>query len=145
MALTREDIITAVLARLSQSGQFDIIVRRLRDPETIGGVGQSVLALLMESEQYDRPALNQPPRRTMNLLAVLFYDVGTDENAVPAAKLNALVEVIEAQLAPDNPLLGTCTLGGRVTQCMVSGKIEYAPGEITGRSTAVVPISVLIP
>jgi hypothetical protein len=52
---------------------------------------------------------------------------------------------LDQALAPDNLLTGRCTLGGMVYSCIMDGDVEKAPGDVTGKSLAVVPISIVLP
>lgn len=144
MSATRETIIAALLAKLTAAATWGEVGRRNRDPNNIATPGAPALLLLKHHEHYDAPSLNIPAKRTMNMLAVIYIDVGVDENGIPDAILNPLQDAIDAALAADTPQ-GFCTLGGLVASCRISGEVTNAPGDITGKGLAILPIDILIP
>ncbi len=144
MSAPRETIIAALLAKLQSAATWGEIGRRNRDPNNIAAPGSPALLLIKHHEHYEAPSLNMPARRTMNMLAVVYIDVGADENGIPDAVLNPLQDAIDAALAPDYPG-APCTLGGLVASCRISGEVTNAPGDITGKGLAILPIDILIP
>lgn len=145
MSVSRETIMTALLAHLSSVAAFKTKSRRLRKPESFRLDEVPALMLLEAAEMHRSPSTRQPPIRRMMAQAVLYTDVGTDANAIPAATINNILDAIEAALAPDNPLTGQFTLGGKVESIVVDGRVVKAPGDLTGKSLAIVPLSILMP
>ena len=94
-------------------------------------------------EAFDRAAVSLPAKIILHVLAIIYVDVGTDENAVPDSVLNPLLDTLSASLVPDSPQTGRCTLNGLVQSVMIDGEIEKAPGDITGKGLAVVPIQII--
>ena len=144
MTTTREQVMTALLARLSTAYSWGVVGRRNRAPNAIAAVGKPALILLKQHETYVARGLNMPSKRTMHLLAVVYVDVGTDETAVPDALVNAALDALDAAMQPDSPG-GYLTLGGLVESAKISGTITAAPGDVTGKGLAIVPIDVSIP
>lgn len=144
MSATREAIVAALLAKLTAAATWGEIGRRNRDPNNIASPGAPALLLIKHHEHYEAPSLNLPARRTMNMLAVVYIDVGSDENGIPDAVLNPLQDAIDGALAPDDPQ-GRCTLGGLVASCRISGEVTNAPGDVTGKGLAIIPIDILLP
>ena len=142
---TREQIINALLVRLSASGQFKTIGRRNRNTESIPPHETPALLLVQHSEKYARPAINLPPKRTISLRAIVYSDVGGNENAIPASVINNLVDAIDTAMIPDDPASQRCTLGGLVYSALIEGDVIEAPGDVTGKGLAIVPIQILIP
>ena len=150
IAATREQIMEALQARLqgiivNGSPAFNAVTRRNVSPETIVSAGQAALALVKHHETYHRPSPAQPPRRTLTIMAIVYIDVGANANAIPDAVLNPIQDAIDAALAPDDNVRGTCTLGGLVYSAMIAGEVIAAPGDKTGKGLAIVPIDVIIP
>lgn len=145
MAASREQIMAALLSRLAASGEFATIGRRNRRPESIAAINTPALMLVEYSETYERQAPNLPPVRTLEARAIVYCDAGQDENAIPSSMVNTLLDGIDAVLVPDNPVLGRCTLGGLVYSAMIDGDIVRSPGDITGKSLALVPIKIIVP
>lgn len=86
-----------------------------------------------------------PPKRVFNVKAAVYNDVGNDENAIPASVINPLLDGLDAALMPDDPIGNRCTLGGVVYSALIEGEIKKAPGDITGKGLAVVPIELTMP
>jgi hypothetical protein len=141
---TREDIANALLARLTSGGAFVMSGRRLLGPESIPQAQTPALFLLDSDELYESQARNLPSKRMLGFDAVVYVDVGADVNAVPATPLNNALDAIDAALKPDSGL-GFVTLAGKAYSVKIVGVIEKAPGDVTGKGLAFVPIEVFIP
>jgi hypothetical protein len=144
MSGTREQITQALLARLTAAAAWGASGRRNRDPNNIASPNEPALLLIKHHEHYERVGHNMPPRRTMNMMAIVYIDAGSDENGIPDAILNPIQDAIDAALAPDTPQ-GFCTLGGLVASCIIAGEVTNAPGDMTGKGLAIIPIDILIP
>jgi hypothetical protein len=145
MSVTREQIMTALLTTLTASGNFPTYGRRNRHPETIAATNTPALILVGHGETYERQSPSLPARRTLDVDAIIYTDVGQNENAIPDSILNPLLDGLDASLMPDSPGTGRCTLGGLVYSAMIDGEIVKAPGDVTGKGLAIVPIRVIIP
>lgn len=145
MAAARETIMQALIARLEAIPGMPTVGRRNRNPETIVKPSQPALILVGDSEKYESDRPNVPPIRRMTVLAILYYDAGTDDNVIPDSVLNPLLDGIDAALTPDNPMVGACTLGGVVQSARIIGEVKKAPGDKTGKGLAIVPIVIDIP
>jgi hypothetical protein len=145
MAATREQIMQALLAKLQASGEFATVSRRNRNPETIAAPNTPALILVGDSESYEGDTPSLPQKRRLHVDAIIYYDVGDDENAIPDSVINPLLDGIDAALAPDKPATNSCTLGDLVQSVRIIGKMIKAPGDKTGKGLAIVPIVILIP
>ena len=145
MSATREAITQALLSKLSNTGVFVTVARRNRDPESIPTSATPALFLLGHSETAHRKAGNLPPIRTLHFRALIYTDAGQSETVIPDAILNPLLDGIETALAPDNLVSGFCTLGGLVYSVRIEGETIKAPGDVSGKGLAIVPIEVVIP
>lgn len=141
---TREQAMDALLALLSTAGTFSAIGRRNRDPQGIAAVGAPALILVEHSESYRVQSTIVPPIRYLLVRAIIYSDVGNDDNAIPASAINNLLDAIDVKLLPDSPM-GKCTLGGLVQSVVIDGEVIKAPGDITGKSLAILPIKILLP
>lgn len=141
----REQAINALLAKLAATAEFATVGRRNRSPETIASVSTPALMLVEASEEYKRPSPSVPPIRTLRVSAIIYYDVGDNENAIPASVINPLLDGFDAALVPDDPISGRCTLGGLVYSVLIEGEMLKAPGDVTGKGLAVVPIAIVLP
>lgn len=142
---TREQIMTALLAVLSSTGDFVTISRRNRSPDSIGPAQSPALFLLDSSEEYERKSPSVWPIRRMKVKAIFYNDVGNDQNVIPSTAINNILDALDLAFQSDSASTGRFTLGKLVQSCMIDGEVEKAPGEITGKSIAVVPIEIVIP
>jgi hypothetical protein len=145
MAASRETIINALFTKLVTSGQFNTTGRRNRDPESIAPEQTPALLLVEHTEKYAIPSPSLPAKRMINLRAILYTDVGDDDNAIPATVINNLLDGVDAALVPDDPTSQRCTLGGLVYSVKIDGDVIKAPGDVTGKGLAIVPLQILIP
>jgi hypothetical protein len=141
----RETAVQALLNKLTGLGVFTNIGRRNTSPETIASPGNPALLLLTHHENYVRAEYAQPPKRTLTVLACVYIDTGTDENAVPDTVLNTLQDAIDGALVADDRSTGRCTLGGAVFSAHIKGEVIRAPGDKTGKGLAVIPIDLILP
>ena len=145
MSASRETIINALFAKLSASSAFATAGRRNRDPESIPTSQTPALLLVEHSEKYIVQAIPLPSKRTINLRAIIYTDVGNDDNAIPATVVNNCLDAIDAALKPDDLQSQRCTLGGLAYSAKIEGDVVKAPGDVTGKGLAIVPIQILIP
>ena len=124
----------ALLLRLSLPS-FVTVSRRNRAPESLSPGLTPALMLVSHKENYERPSASAPAKITLHLLAIMYVDVGNDENAIPDAILNGLLDQVTLALAPDQPNLGRTTLGGLVQSVMIDGEITKAPGDVPARAS----------
>ena len=143
--VSRETVMTALLAKLRAAGDFKSVGRRNRNPDTIGAESTPALMLLEHSETYREAGARHPPVRRLLLRAVVYFDVGGDDNAIPSTLINGVLDRIDAIFRPDDLVGGQCTLGGLVKSAAIDGTITKAPGDITGKGLAIVPITILLP
>lgn len=142
---TREAALAALQAKLAAAAAFGKVTRRPLAPEQMASPGHPGLALFVQGTDYDRTVLAAPARRTLKCLALVYVDAGANPNAVPDSLVNALVEKIEATLAPDNGATRLCTLGGLVHAVLIRGHAPRAPGDRTGKGIEVIPIDIVLP
>ncbi len=142
---TREQIMTALLALLQAAYPFAVVGRRNVTPDTIAKPGQPALILLKQHEFIKNGGLSpQTAVRTMHVLACCYFDASDNENAVPDAKINEMTEAIDVALRkPDNFMTGCVTLGGKCQSVKISGQIDNAPGDQTGKGLAIIPIEIV--
>lgn len=144
---TRKAVAAALLTLLTPAGSpffAGNTGRRLRNPENSAQPGQPGVYVIKPHEKFDRSKSLLPAKRDMNFLAVIYTDVGADENAIPADVIDDLVDYVEAQLAPDT-ITGRQTLGGLVQSVVIDGDANFSPGDETGKGETVIPIRVTLP
>lgn len=144
-ATSREAILTKLFAVLSATGSFVTIGRRNRDPESLNATETPALFMVEHSEDYDRKTSSLPAIRRITVKAIFYRDIGADLNAIPATDINNILDALDVALLPDDPMTNRCTLGGLVQSVQIDGTIEKAPGDVTGKSLAVVPLKIVWP
>ena len=142
--MNREQIYSALFERLrGVGGLASPASRRLKHWADVPSVNQPALFMARRSESAaQRTGL--PPKWTMAVDVYLYVHVGNDPDAAPEARLNELIDAVEAALAPDDPRRCVCTLGGLVAWCRVEGAIRTDEGLLGPQAVAVVPIEILI-
>lgn len=148
---TREQVMTVLLAQLSRITDADgnplkTCGRRLRDPENVTSDQRPALFLVEHQDHWQANDYDLPAIRIMTVWAVLYTDVGGDENAIPMTQINGFIESIEAMLDPstDNPN-GGYTLNDLVRAVQIAGEGVRAAGDTTGKSVAAIPLRIVIP
>ncbi len=96
-----------------------------------------------EHEEEVAQVAGQPPRRILSAAWVVHHSAG-DPDAIPASTHNAILDALDAALAPDGPD-GCCTLGGLVAHAWIEGKVFKDPGDLDGRALMIVPVRMLVP
>lgn len=142
---SREQVMQALFALLQSTGSFVTVSRRNRNPEGLSPAQCPALFLLEDAEEPERKSLNLPPVRKLTVKVIFYNDVGQDENAVPSSLINVALDALDVALQPDNLQTGFCTLGGLVFAIYISGSVVKAPGDITGKSIAIVPLRIILP
>ncbi len=142
---TRNEIITALVAKLTAAWPFVVVTRRNRDPKQLSVADTPAMIVVELPEDISRPSPDAQPKITLNVAALIYVDVGPDENAIPAAVLDDILDAVFVALAPDSPAFSRQTLGGLVQWCMISGQIDRSSGDLTGKAAAAIPIEILIP
>lgn len=145
---TREQAVTALFNVLKSAAAFKVASRRLRDPEGLDPATETpALFLVEETDKWDRTAgYNMLAKKDMRLRAILYCSLPpTDVNSIPSSIINAALDAIDDLFKPDNVQTDTFTLGGLVQACLLDGESQRAPGDITGKALAIVPIRILFP
>ena len=145
MSVSREQVMQALLAKLETSGDFKLVGRRNRNPDTIGADNSPALILVEHTEGYRNPSTHQPSIRRLMVRAIVYNDVGGDDNAIPSSAINGILDAIDGLFVPDNMMTGQFTLGGLVQSAVIDGTVVKAPGDMTGKGLAIVPITIVLP
>lgn len=86
------------------------------------------------------------PKRSLDLRLFIYIDAH-DPGAIGAAKLNGIMDALDAALAPQgaDAISGRLTLGGTAYRCSIEGKPLKDPGDLDGDGLLVVPITIVLP
>lgn len=142
---SRKQIMAALLAKIAPlGGAFPVSGRRLQNVESVAKVGAPALFLIKPSERYDRKSATLPPVRMMETFAIIYINVGSDQNAIPADVIDDLLDVVDASLAAQLGGDGRQTLGNLVYNCQIGDEIDIVPGDDQGKGTVVIPIHVTL-
>lgn len=144
-APTREQVYDALLAKLSAVTGIKEASRRRRPLNYFTPTNTPALMLVELKESYERKSANLPPTRTLSVGAVIINDVGNDQNALPTTAINDAIDAIDAALKPSPVSDGLVHLGTGAYAIYIQGEVEKAPGDITGKAIAVIPISIILP
>lgn len=145
---TREAIIEALFNVLKASATFKTASRRNQDPEGLTPAETPALFLVEDSDSWDwiQSGYNNLAKRGMKLWVILYNSIDpSDVNTIPSSLINNALDSIEALFVPDDLINNTFTLGKLVQACYIDGETQRAPGDITGKALAVVPIRILLP
>lgn len=145
MTVAREVVSNALFALIVGKVSFKSQSRRLRAPESIDPAHQPAFFLVEHLESFDRKSPALPAKRIWYYYAIVNFDAGDDENAVPVTPVNNILDQIEAALAPDDRSTNCCRLGGLVESVVIEGDVIKASGDVTGKAEAMVPIKVVVP
>jgi hypothetical protein len=75
---------------------------------------------------------------------LMIYTQGSgDEQVVPSQELNALLDAVEAALAPPANGDGKQTLGGKVSHCRLQGLVRITENVSGAIAMAVLPVEIL--
>jgi hypothetical protein len=119
---------------------FQTTARRLRDPAAEQDMPALYLVELNELHGYR--GSTSAIVVELNCEAWIFTRVGADENAVPAAMLNLLIDAVERALNPNDTRFRQ-NLGLRgVLYARIEGELQKDPGHSAQTAMAVIPIKI---
>ena len=83
---------------------------------------------------------------SLDVALFLYVHTGADNDKtlIPSQILNPLLDAIEQSLTVDDLSNNTCTLGGLVSHCAISGAVEIFQGNLGDEEVAIVPINILV-
>jgi hypothetical protein len=137
--MTRETIYAALWAKISSLSGFNTRSRRLKHWVDCEDAELPALFMAQAGEMATQKR-GLPAKWSFIVNLHIYVSSGADPNSSPAPVLNALLDALEAALAPDK--LGFCTLGGLVVNAWISGKIMTLEGILGGREIALVPVEI---
>jgi hypothetical protein len=121
---------------------FQTVARRLADPNAEQDM--PALYLVEVNEVHPARGSNEAALIELNCEALVFTKVGADQNAIPAATLNMLIDGIERALYP-TPTGFRQNLGvNGVLYCRIEGEIVKDPGHTAGIAYATIPLKIVV-
>jgi len=136
--ITREPIYAALFAKIQMVSGVTTISRRLLHWSDVPAENQPAI---FQVQRHEDPIQQRGIPAKWKLYADLYVYVntGADPYASPAILLNPIIDAIETALGPDAST-GFQTLGGLVSHCWISGRIETSEGALGQQEVAIIPI-----
>lgn len=75
----------------------------------------------------------------------IYSNIGQDPDMPPIIGLNNLLDAVQTVFEPDSPHARTFTIGGLVSWCRLSGKIQKDPGDLDGQAIALAEVEIFVP
>lgn len=147
--MTREPIYAAVFkfwSDLTVGGApaFKTATRLLKHWDAVPGEDSPALLMLQKRENATyRKGLPTIWNLDIALYLYVRTNLQNDNTVIPSVILNPLLDAIEAALTIDDQANLSCTLGGLVSHCAISGPIEIYEGDLGDELVAIVPLNIL--
>ncbi|HKW75216.1 MAG TPA: hypothetical protein VJN64_06795 [Terriglobales bacterium] len=146
--MSREPIYSALFstlqaALLAPAGPFQTVSRRWQDPAQISPADRPALFQIQKEELASTSVNGLPLNWKLSLDLVIYSAGASDSTTVPSTELNSLLDAVESAIRSATPGLAQ-TLGGKVTDCRIQGKIEIVENVQGSVALAVVPIEILV-
>lgn len=120
---------------------FQTASRRRRD--AAAEQDMPALYLVELNEQHPYRGATGAATIEMNCEAWIYTKAGADENTIPAAMLNVLIDGIEAALTSRTHFRNNLGLNG-VLYARIEGELQKDPGDSTALAMAVVPLKIAV-
>ena len=145
--MLREPIYSALFsalqaALLTPAGPFQTVSRRWQDPAQISPSDRPALFQVQKEELASTSVSGLPLNWKLTLDLVIYSAGAIDSSTAPSTELNLLLDAVEAAVRSITPGLAQ-TLGGKVTDCRIEGKIEIVENVQGSVALAVVPIEII--
>lgn len=139
--MTREAIYSALFAKLAAIHGVRMCSRRLKGWSDVPATEQPALFMVQSEEEPDQDEA-RPTIWRLSVDVYVYCNSGRDPSVTPATEMNGILDEIEAAIAgpfPGQPQ----TLGGLVSHCWISDKIETDGGALDEQAVAIVPITMM--
>ncbi len=140
--IQREPIYAALFKRMSKIPGIVTASRLLQLWSDVPAAQQPALFMAQPGETPEQK-FGVPTKWTLSASFYLYVNTASNVGTLPATVLNNLLDAIEAALVPDDPDGCRCTLGGLVSHCWISGKIETDEGALGSQAVAIIPVEML--
>ena len=150
---TREPIFAALYARgcaitwtdpVSQApATWGFKARRLATADQIGAYPQPAFMQGEGPETFSQ--VSRMPSKRLLSVSWLIYLRAYSAPDPTGPLINAVMDGVEAALAPDDPINSVCTLGGLVSHAWIDGDVFKDAGDLDGQAMLICPIKLLIP
>ncbi len=142
--IEREPIYSAVFVLLQGLTGVTTVSRRLRHWADVTPSEQPAVFQIQRGETPIQVKYI-PTKWLLNLDIYVYVNTGDDPQASPAILLNPILDEIENLFPPsDEDGEGKVqTLGGLVSHCWISGRIETSEGALGAQEVAIIPLDIL--
>jgi len=145
--VSREQISVAFFDLIAGAVNFTATSRRFVHWDQVNETQMPFLTLLKTGEVRGRQTEGLP-MLTINAHVFVYLSAGMDPEDVPDTAMNALLDAIDATVAPSgaDALSGNKqTLGGLVSHCYPLGPAFVDTGDVDGKAVAAIPFQILVP
>ncbi len=146
-AVSREQISAAFFALVAGAAGLTATSRRFVHWDQVNETQMPFLTMLRTGEVRGRQGEGLPTL-TINAHVFIYMSAGMDPEDVPDAAMNAMLDAVDAAVAPSgaDAIAGTKqTLGGLVSHCYPLGPVFIDTGDIDGKAVAAIPFQILVP
>ena|SRR5690348_8647776 len=145
--MSREPIYSALFstlqaALLAPAGPFQTVSRRWQDPAQLSPADRPALFQVQKEELASTSVAGLPLNWKLSLDLVIYSAGANDSSTVPSTELNSLLDAVETAVRSITPGLAQ-SLGGKVTDCRIEGKIEIVENVQGSTALAVVPVGII--
>jgi hypothetical protein len=144
---TREQISVAFFNLIAGAADFTATSRRFVHWDQVNETQMPFLTMIKTGELPGRQTEGLPSL-TINAHVFVYLSAGMDPEDVPDTAMNALLDAIDAAVAPGgaDALNGNKqTLGGLVAHCYPFGPVFVDTGDVDGKAVAGIPFRILVP
>lgn len=136
-----EPIYAAFWSRVSGIGGLRSKSRRIKHWADVPAEQQPAMFMIQTVETPEQVRGLPPKWRLRGELYIYVNNRSQDE--APSQIMNPILGAVRDALQPDDFRENTCTLGGLVTHCWISGEIENHDGVLGDQAVAVVPFEIM--
>ena len=142
--MTREDIYSALFALVKTACDSAGVVtceRKLRHWSDVSAKEQPAVFQVQKGESSVQ-RLKIPAIWKLDVDLYVYVNTSSSPKIAPTTLLNPIIDALEAAFPPNEPD-GPQTLGGLVSHCWITGKIETAEGVLGPQEVAIIPVEIL--
>ena len=143
----REQAVEALLALIAAAYPWaSAPSRRLKLWSDVAPIDRPACFLFEGGFETYAPGAGPDPKRSLDIKLFVYVDAH-DPGAVGAARLNAIMDALDAAFEPTGSdiALGRVTLGGAAYRCAIDGRPLKDPGDLDGDGLLVVPLTIILP
>jgi len=145
MSTTRSQIENAFFALLEMTSGITDSSQRFVHWDQVNETQMPFLTLLKTGEERGRSGTL--PILTLKYHVFVYISAGLDPDDVPGTVMNALLDAVDAAVAPSgaDALSGLQTLGELVDHVWAEGPVFVDNGDIDGKGVAAIPFEIVVP